>query len=829
MMARPDWGRLAGTALVCFGLLVYEILSTRLLSVVLEGHLVVFAIALAMLGMGAATSIMSLRASSVAEARRDRVLSLMAMILGLSYLIGLFLLVLTTGYANAALEDAMDAGGFTALIEAIRGSMFIRMMWVGVILFIPYFFFGIFISVLFRTSPDSEYHRLYAADLIGAALGCILAVLSLDLFGYAGCLGLILVSTFLGAAAFSETRFKYHTAAGGLLAVLSIVVLISPAAVSYLEPHPPVNQLSRNYDKAYEVGQDWHMWNAHSRVALLSMRHKETGVTRSVYAHESGTGWAHVPGQDDLLAETRDPDRYSLSSLATMFRPKRVLVLFAGVGADMVQIDRQCGGNCEITGVEINRQMVEHALAGGAPGLRAFLSRPGIELEVAEAREFLERDRKRYDAILLSWWGAGTSHYVGTSGKLAQYLYTRQAFEALLDHLTPNGVVVLYNGSKAQALVNFAAVLRERNPADAGGWAMIFKGKDRPNAAAPSRAGFFDLLEQMRLVIKPSGFSDDEMATARGMAEALGFDVVLSPHGVDPRYATYRDIVAGADLDAINRRLREERDIELSVVTDNRPFFDELVPRAFYLDAGKWLETDTDSVLWNLTRFFFFFILFLSVIAVFLIIGPLLLRSGPAPSAGNVVRLFYFLALGAGFILIEVGLVRKLGLILGHPSFSISIVLAALILSTGVGSLSSRRLFASGILTAKRTALMIVVYVVLGAMLYELVVEEVIAFPLAVKAVMVIAFLFPMGFLMGQLFPQGLVWARQEDGRLVPWAWAINGTASTIAVGVGYLLSYPLGFNMLLYIGAAIYAGILLLPLGETTKHVALRPAEAAT
>jgi hypothetical protein len=176
-----------------------------------------------------------------------------------------------------------------------------------------------------------------------------------------------------------------------------------------------------------------------------------------------------------------------------------------------------------------------------------------------------------------------------------------------------------------------------------------------------------------------------------------------------------------------------------------------------------------------------------------------------------------------------VGLVRKLGLILGHPSYSISIVLASLIFSTGIGSLASDRLFRSGILTVRRTALMIVSYIVLGAVLYDPVLYKIIAFPIAIKAAILMVFLFPLGFLMGQLFPQGLVVARREDSRLVPWAWAINGTSSTIFVGIGYLLSYPLGFNMLLYLGAVCYAGLIVLPLGQPKRQFVMEAASAQT
>ena len=622
--------------------------------------------------------------------------------------------------------------------------------------------------------------------------------MTLNYAGYAGCLGLILISAFVGAIGFVGKRARSATFVNLALAMMAIIIIANPATLSYFEPQPQINKLALNYEKEYAVEQRWHVWNALSRVAYLSMTHRERGETRAVYAHEGGQGWAQVPGAAP----------YSLTPLVTALRPKRVLVLFAGVGADMVELDRQCGGTCEIWGVEINRHMVEHARSEGFPGLNDLTVRPGIELHIAEAREFLERDTSRYDAILFSWWGAGVSHYVGTSDKLAQYLYTKEAFESLLDRLTPEGIVVIYNGSKAQALTMFRSIFEDRNSGDLQDRAIIARGKSEGLAK-----GLYDVVEDMRLVIKPSGFESDEIDRIAAVADSLNLEIILSPNGVNPDCLIYQDIANGVDLERINERLIKTHGVELSVVTDDRPFFDEIIPRSYYLNLTKWFESDPKSAPWRTTQATIYYVVLLCFIAVVLIMGPLVIDTGPGFSRQNITDLFYFLALGAGFMLIEIGLIRKLGLILGHPVYAISIVLASLIFSTGIGSLSSNRLFGANLLTEKRTAFLIVAYTILSVVVFDALKGEIIALPILLKGALVIISLFPLGFLMGQLFPQGQVRVGARDNRLVAWAWAINGIASTVFVGIGYLLSYPLGFNMLLYIGAGVYAGIILLPL----------------
>jgi hypothetical protein len=647
---------LIGTALVCLSILAYEILATRIVGVALDLHFVILPIALAMMGMGIATSFMSLGTWSEVSERRTATLSWLACGLGLSYVFSLAVLTLYGTWVNTGLDTAMDAGGLSALADTIRDNLLIRLIAAGAALISPFFIFGLFIAYLFRSLPGSDYHRFYAADLIGAAAGCILAIVSLNYLGYAGCLGLILISAFMGAIGLSGKAEKGATFANCALTIMALVLVANPAALSHLEPQPQINKLSRNYNKSSDVEERWHVWNALSRVAFLGMRNKESGKTWAVYAHEGGQGWASVPGAN----------RYSLTPLATALQPNRVLVLFAGVGADMVEVDRQCGGTCEISGVEINRHMVEHARSEGFPGLNDLTGRPGIELHIAEAREYLERDDSEYDSILLSWWGAGVSHYVGTSGKLAQYLYTKEAFESLLDHLTPEGVIVMYNGSKAQALMIFRRIFEEKNLGGLRNRVIIARGK-----AEQAPEGLYDIVEDMRLIIKPSGFTSDDIDRIAAVADSLNLEIILSPNGINPDYAVYQDIASGADLERINESLLRDHGVELSIVSDDRPFFDELIPRSYYLDPTKWFESEPSSVLWKTTQKTIYYVIILCYVASVLIMGPLFIDTGPMRSRQNMTELFYFLALGAGFMLIEIGLIRKLGLILGHPVYSI--------------------------------------------------------------------------------------------------------------------------------------------------------------
>lgn len=174
-----------------------------------------------------------------------------------------------------------------------------------------------------------------------------------------------------------------------------------------------------------------------------------------------------------------------------------------------------------------------------------------------------------------------------------------------------------------------------------------------------------------------------------------------------------------------------------------------------------------------------------------------------------------------GFMLVEVGLVQKLGLLMGNPGYAIAIVLATLILSTGIGSLVSERLFANGLLDFRRTVAILLALLLVVLLQLDRWMDVLLPLGTLTKALIVIAGLFPLGLLMGQLFPQGLRYIKREGDGLVEWAWAINGATSTVAAGLGIVFSQPLGFNAILLAGVVCYGVVLLLPAYRTAEHLA--------
>ena len=88
-----------------------------------------------------------------------------------------------------------------------------------------------------------------------------------------------------------------------------------------------------------------------------------------------------------------------------------------------------------------------------------------------------------------------------------------------------------------------------------------------------------------------------------------------------------------------------------------------------------------------------FELLAISLLATIIILAlpPLVLRTRLPREKPVLGFLLYFLAIGAGYILIEVALIQKFVLFLGHPTYALTVVIFSLLVSSGVGSFASRR------------------------------------------------------------------------------------------------------------------------------------------
>jgi hypothetical protein len=229
---------------------------------------------------------------------------------------------------------------------------------------------------------------------------------------------------------------------------------------------------------------------------------------------------------------------------------------------------------------------------------------------------------------------------------------------------------------------------------------------------------------------------------------------------------------------------------------------------------------------WKAKKRNLLFVLIFCVVSAVLILAPLrfkrLFHEWPRDLKKNMA---YFACLGTGFMLIEMGMIQKLRLLVGHPGYTLACVLASIVLFAGLGSLASGWLFRTGALTLRRAAFLSMLITIACIIIFDTLSPILLAFPRELK--LILAFLVPAApaFFMGQLYPQGLALLTKFD-REIPLLMAVNALTGTIAAGIGVTLAQLTGYNIMIFIGTAFYLVAGLLSGGSEVEREAVPAAK---
>jgi len=207
-----------------------------------------------------------------------------------------------------------------------------------------------------------------------------------------------------------------------------------------------------------------------------------------------------------------------------------------------------------------------------------------------------------------------------------------------------------------------------------------------------------------------------------------------------------------------------------------------------------------------------------ALVALF-VIGPLALADrGQARPRGWFAWLVYFGALGAGFMLIEVSVLQRFVLLLGHPVYSLTVTLFSLLLGTGLGAAWSRRLENS---TLRRSGFVGVVSVAIVAAVVIVasppIVDWAIQFVRPVRMAIAAAMLVPIGVVLGVPMPTGIRLLSARAPQMVAWAWGINGALSVLGATLAIFIAMNWGFRVTLLTASATYL-VGALALGLATQ-----------
>jgi hypothetical protein len=789
----------AGLFLTTLATLMHEILLTRIFSVTMFYHFAFVAISVAMFGMTVGAIVVYLRPAAYAAERVAHQLTKNALGYALS-LVGTFFVYLQIPFIG-------DASPKSVLLLAAS----------YVVIAVPFVPSGITVALALTRFPR-HVAGLYAADLLGAAAGGIALVFTLDATDAATAVVVVAAAAALGAC-----LFGYHDRAGPVWrpAAGATVFLIGLAAVLHaglVRRGTPLVPIRSAHAPAGEE-PSYVRWNAFSRVQV-------TGDPRAL-STAAGWGLSRKSGAEKAVARqllmaidvsagsviTHFADdtaplwylRDDVTNLAHYLRP-RADVLVVGVGGGRDVLSALVFQQRSVTGVEVNENVLR-ATNGVYGDFSGHLDRdPRVSFVVDEARSFVARSTRRFDILQLSLTDTWAATAAGAFSLSENALYTVEAWRSFLEHLTPAGILTVsrwYFPARPAEMYRLASLARAallgmgvRNPRDHV--AMV---------RAPRASGLPGRLGNGvgTILVGREPLTPFDLQKLEREADRLGFEVVASPaRSGSPMFDR---ILSGRNSDALYAAFP----VDISAPTDDRPFFFQMLRLRDF--AGSLGADGGDANRANLkaVRLLGILLLVVLVLTVLCIFVPLALgaRTGGGDPGRTAPMLAFFLAIGLGFMFVEISQMQRLMVVLGRPTYALSVVLFALLVGTGIGSLLLGRCATrSGRSSAAPLAMLLPALLVFGVATPRLV-AALMGASTTLRIGATAAALLPLGLLLGAPFPLGMRAASGFSPRLTPWLWGVNGTASVLASVLATATSLTWGISAAYWAGVVCYAAAL--------------------
>ena len=761
---------LPAIALSSFSALLLELALTRLLSVVLFYHFAFLAISIALLGLGAGGVFAHLWKTRLERASTRGLATATSAISAVVILIVLEIVL----HVPVSLE--LSWGNFVRLTVIYGCSA------------IPFFLTGLQFSVVFARE-SSRIPRLYAADLSGGALACLGVVPVLNWVG--GPNAILFAALVAGVAAVvwsPSSRVRKMTL--GLSAVLAIGI--------------GLNFSGRLADIVWAKGVrrqnvEFARWNAISRVevdrgndgsrVIVIDADANTYIMNADLQHWQGSKW-----QDNLMEAP--------PAVVNALRPHGdYAIIGPGGGVDVLRA--VANGSPNVRGIEINPIIANTIMRERYADFAQHLyEMPQVHIHVGDGRSFIRNATAQYDVVQMTLVDTWASTAAGAFALSENSLYTTQAFREYFDHLKPDGMIAVTRWEfrqprEALRVVSVAMeALHEIGVADTSENFIVVSQGDLNEDGIP-----------VAVLAKKSAFTPGEEETVRQhLHDHPPLKLLYSPS--ENGNNAFARLIQSNDP----QRFSAGYSYNVTPVTDNQPFF------FFTLKAGRLLHPHSNSSAmdWkvNLGVAVLGMLLMLSLLAVlgFLVL-PLLLQGGARPRATSA--LFYFVAVGLGYILVEVTFIQRFVLFLGHPTYALTVVVFLMLLSSGAGSLRCSTWFAGGRRNWLPLALIVSALLIYVVEL-PVILDRLVGAPFAAKLVISGALLIPLGFAMGMPFPVGLralAAMRHGDarGNSIEWAWAMNAASSVLGSVLAIVIAIQFGLNVTLCCGAAAYLLALLL------------------
>jgi hypothetical protein len=636
---------------------------------------------------------------------------------------------------------------------------------------------GLLVAALFAARP-AESARLYAADLLGAAVGTVAVLFLIAWSGvFTAIMWLALITALLALLLTyaSGDRLALRRAVPvavvvGVATLLGQVTELPRFDATAISGAPPdKTMLSVLQDPSQRGRIIDTVWGPFARLDMVETSDPDTKLLFT----DGGAGSLMIRFDGDLrqVSDLRQNPDYLPFTLNPV---TDTLILGAGAGKDILL--SLLAGSKHITAVELNQDVVDLTRRYAAYNGN-ILDRPEVNTVVSDGRSFVERDNRRYDLVYLNLVYSQAAGHEG-SPLAESYIFTTEAFRAYWRHLNPGGTIgiVTHNGFEgSRTLLTAIAAL------EAEGLSMR-QALDRV------------ILYQLRndnpdtstnvLLITRTLLDEAALSANVQQAESRGLQMVYVPATFE---LPLRDLVKG---NAGIYDFARNGDYDLVPTSDDKPFFYQL----------RWGLPESLTILLVLTS--------LAVLVYLVASARAHWRTGGLPVGAMSL---YFVALGAAYMLVMVPLVQRFYLLVGSPTLALVATLEGLLLGAGLGSLLSSRINTSLVRLVGSAISILVVLLVGHALLYPEVTEFLLQTGLPWRVAAVFGLSLPLGVMIGVPFPSGLRIVGQWLPKAVPTMWGLNAMAAVLGSVVASAVAMTFGFQIVLLLAAVLYAGAALL------------------
>ena len=776
-----------GIFILCLGTLLYEVTLTRVFAFVIWSHFSFMVVSTALFGFGLAGVYLTFAQVTGRRLGRDQV-PLLSALFGLAAIVSLLVIILVP-------LDISRMG---------QWSNWVALLVIYLALILPFFFAGLAISLLLSGS-EKRVHKLYFFDLVGAAVGSVLLVFVITPLGASGAIFLSAVGGFLSALVF---YLGPKHAWRGLLGLLTVAGLVLMFSAESLLPIPSHQAKRISIDQSpYRMFTGWSVL---SRVDVTGFKddRDQKVKPRDIWINggENQSFFAGFERDQPNPPEWRLTECFPYLFVAGEGKAPKVAIIGSSGGAEAVFAHSHKAG--EIFAVEMDPLICRIVSKDFSWFNHRFFDLPQVRLVNDEGRSFIANSRIKYDLIQMKNNHTPIALGVGSINLSETYLLTVEAMMDYLDHLTPDGMLAIQRWGMSRLATVFRKVASLRGIKNVDQHIIITSG-----VAWTGRGFFFRM--------KP--FSQAEIDRALKWAKDYGFGVLYHP-GMAKDANLFARILKDPNPEAYYHYAG----FNLTPPTDNRPFFDHFMMigekvdlKAPQLPDGlqEWGQISRWEPFESLKNLLHRFpipkgevpvlaiaaqAIIISLLCIFL---PLRLFNRRLQGSGmrSWPFILYFSILGLAFIMIELCYIKLYILFLGYPAISMSLIIAILLVFTGIGSFISERFGSNPAATLRKVFVAIFLLNVLTLLITPPLFAFFLGFPLWVRILVTVGLIGPMGLIMGMPFPLGLRLVHQASPTWVGWAWGVNGFMTVVGSIACVFLALYFGFQIILAAAGVLY------------------------